>query len=39
MNAENSKTDEPYKVVLNLSQILGLRSSNKHVSLQNLSIN
>ena len=38
MNAENSKTNEPYKFVLNLSQRLDLRSSNKHVAVQNLSI-
>ena len=33
MNIENSKTSEPHKFVLNLSQILDLRSSNKHVAL------
>ena len=38
MNRENSKTNEPHKLVLNLSQRLNLRSSNKHVALQNLSI-
>ena len=38
MNMENSKTNEPHKFVLNLSQRLDLRSSNKHVALQNLSI-
>ena len=38
MNTENSKTNEPHKFVLNLLQILDLRSSNKHVALQNLSI-
>ena len=38
MNMENSKTNEPQKLVLNLSQRLDLRSSNKHVALQNLSI-
>ena len=38
MNSENSKTNEPQKFVLNLSHILDLKSSNKHVSLQNLSI-
>ena len=31
-------TDEPYELVLNLSQRLDFRSSNKHVALQNLSI-
>ena len=38
MNSENSKTNEPQKFVFNLSHILDLKSSNKHVSLQNLSI-
>ena len=38
MNTENSKTNEPHKFVLNLSQRLDLRSSSKHVALQNLSI-
>ena len=36
MNTENSKTSEPHKFVLNLSQRLDLRSSNKHVTLQKL---
>ena len=35
---KNSKTNEPHKFVLNLSQRLDLRSSNKHVAIQNLSI-
>ena len=38
MNMENSETNEPHKFVLNLSQRLDLRSLNKHVALQNLSI-
>ena len=38
MSTENSKNDEPYKFVLNLSQRLYLRSLNKHAALQNLSI-
>ena len=38
-NTENSKTNEPHKFFLNLSQRLGLRSLNKHVALQNLSMN
>ena len=38
MNTENSKTNDPHKFVLNLSQRLDLRSSNKHITLQNLSI-
>ena len=38
MNAKNSKTSEPHKFVLKLSQRLDLRSSMKHVALQNLYI-
>ena len=38
MNTENSKTNEPHKFVLNLSQRLDLRSSNKLVAFQNLPI-
>ena len=38
MNKENRETNEPHKFVLNLSQKLDLRSSNKHVALQKLSI-
>ena len=38
MNTENSKRNEPHKFILNLSQMLDFRSSNKHVSLQNLSV-
>ena len=38
MNTESSKTNEPYKFVPNLSQTLDLTSSNKHVTLQNLTI-
>ena len=37
MNIENSKMSEPHKFVLTLSQRLDLRSSDKHVALQNLS--
>ena len=37
LNTENSKTSEPHKFVLNVSQRLDLRSSNKHVALQNVS--
>ena len=35
MNTENSKTNEPHKFVLKLSQRLELRSLDKHVPLQN----
>ena len=38
MNTKNRKTNEPHKFVLNLSQRLDLRSSDKHVALQNPSI-
>ena len=38
INMENSKTNEPHKFALNLSQRLDLRSSNKIVALQNVSI-
>ena len=38
MSTESSKSNEPNKFVLNLSRRLDLRSSNKHVALQNLSI-
>ena len=35
MNMERSKTNEPHKLVLNLTQRLDLKSLNKHVTLQN----
>ena len=38
INTENGKTNEPHKLVFNMSQKLDLRSSNKHVAPQNLSI-
>ena len=38
MNTGKSKTNEPHKFVLNLSQRLNLRSSNKRILLQNLPI-
>ena len=34
MNTKNSKTNEPHKFVLNLSQINDLKDSNKYVSLK-----
>ena len=37
MNMENSEKKEPHEYVLNLSQRLDLKSSNKHVAPQNLS--
>ena len=33
MNSANSKTSDPHKFILNLSQTLDLRSSNKHAVL------
>ena len=38
MNTTYSETNEPYKFDLNLLQRIDLRSSNKHVALQNLSV-
>ena len=38
MNMKKSKTNVPQMFVFNLSQRLDLRSSDKHVSLQNLPI-
>ena len=38
INTENCKTNEPHKLVLNLSKRLDLRSSAKRVAPQNLSI-
>ena len=38
MNTDNNKTNEPHKFILNLSQKLDLRSSNKHVK-TNIKIN
>ena len=38
MSIEISKTNEPHNFVLNLSQILNLKSLNKDFALQNLSI-
>ena len=38
INTENSKTNEPHKFLLKLSQRLDLRSPDKHAVLQNLSV-
>ena len=38
MNTKNSKTSEPDNIVLNMSETLDLRKTNKHVALQNLYI-
>ena len=38
MNAENSKTNEPHRFKLNLTDKLNLKNSNKNMALANLSI-
>ena len=38
MNTDNNITNETHTIFLNLSQILDLGSSDKHVALRNLSI-
>ena len=38
LHTGKSKTNDPHKIVLNLSKGLDLRSSNKLVAFQNLSI-
>ena len=38
MNIENSKTSEPHKFRLNLTDKLNLKDSNKNMALANLSI-
>ena len=38
MDKANSKTNEPHKFILDLSQRSDLRTSHKHVAFQNLSI-
>ena len=38
MNSKNSKTSKPYVLVLNLTDKLDLRRSDKYVALSNLSI-
>ena len=38
MNLKNSKTSEPYVLVLNLTDKLDLRRSDRYVTLSNLSI-
>ena len=38
VTTENSKTNKQHKFILNLSQRLDLRSSDKHIALQKLSI-
>ena len=38
MNSENSKTSDPHRLLLNLSDNINLKRSDKYVSLSNLSI-
>ena len=38
MNSKNSKTSDPYKLLLNLSDKLELKRSDKYVVLSNLGI-
>ena len=38
MNSRNSKTSDPHRLLLNLSDKIDLKSSDKYVALSNLSI-
>ena len=38
MNSENSKTSDPHRLLLNLTDEINLRRSDKYVALSNLSI-
>ena len=38
MNSEISKTSDPYRLLLNLSDKINLKRSDKYVSLSNLNI-
>ena len=38
MNSENSKTSYPHKLLLNLTDKINLKRSDKHVALSNLSV-
>ena len=38
MNSGNSKTPDPHRVLLNLSDKINLKRSDKHVVLLNLSV-
>ena len=38
MNSENSKTSDPHRLLLNLSDIINLKRSEKYVAVSNLSI-
>ena len=38
MNSGNSKTPDPHRVLLNLSDKIDLKRSDKHVAISNLSV-
>ena len=38
MNSENSKTSEPYRLLLNLGDKMKLKRSDKYVNLSNLNM-
>ena len=38
MNSENGKTSDPHRLVLNLTDKIDLKRSDKYVALSNLSI-
>ena len=38
MNSGNSKTSDPHRLLLNLSDKINLKTSDKYVALSNLSI-
>ena len=38
MNPENSRTSDPHRLLLNLSDKIKLRRSDKYIALSNLSI-
>ena len=38
MNSENSKTSDPHRLLLNLSDKINFKSKDKYVALSNLSI-
>ena len=38
MNSENSKTSDPHRILLNLTDKINLQRSDKYVAISNLSI-
>ena len=38
MNSKNSKTSDPHRLLLNISEKINLKRSDKYVALSNLSI-